>query len=168
MKPSAIYPGTFDPMTLGHLDIVRRASEVFDRLVVAVAETPRKQPWFSLEERIAMVAEATSDLPGVEITSFHGLLVDFARAQGIRALVRGLRAFSDFEYEFQMALSNRKLAPDIETVFLMTSDTFSYISSSVVKEITSLGGNTVDLVPPCVQTMLSEKHKRQDREATES
>lgn len=166
MSHAVIYPGTFDPITLGHLDIMRRASEVFDRLVVAVAEQPKKQPWFSIEDRLAMVREAVAGLPGVEVASFRGLLVDYARSRGIHALVRGLRAFSDFEYEFQMALSNRKLAPDIETVFLMTSDTFSYISSSVVREICELGGSTADLVPPCVQPRLAAKAAASTRRGT--
>ncbi|HMP73838.1 MAG TPA: pantetheine-phosphate adenylyltransferase [Kiritimatiellia bacterium] len=154
---SAIYPGTFDPLTLGHLDVIRRAATVFDRLVVAVAIQPKKQLWFSLEERMGMAEEAVRPLGNVEVQAFDGLLVQYARDQGVHVLVRGLRAFSDFEYEFQMALSNRKLAPDIETMFLMTSDTFSYISSSVVREVAQLGGNTSELVPPGVQAAIERR-----------
>lgn len=157
MQRSAIYPGTFDPITLGHLDVMRRAADVFDRLLVAVAESPRKRLWFNIEERLAMVREAVREHPHIEVVPFGGLLVDFARRQGVHVLVRGLRAFSDFEYEFQMALSNRKLAPDVETVFFMTSDTYSYISSSAVREVAELGGDTSLLVPPNVQAALRRK-----------
>lgn len=157
MKRSAIYPGTFDPITLGHHDVMRRAADVFDFLVVAVAESPKKKLWFSLEERLGMVRDAVHDIPNIKVVPFGGLLVDFARQQGIHVLVRGLRAFSDFEYEFQMALSNRKLAPDVETVFLMTSDTYSYISSSAVREVAELGGDTTLLVPKGVQAALERK-----------
>ena len=154
MIRSAIYPGTFDPITLGHLDVMSRASVVFDRLVVAVAESPRKKLWFDLAERVEMVREATTQLPNLEIVTFDGLLVKFARKQGVGVLVRGLRAFSDFEYEFQMALSNRKLAPDVETVFLMASETYSYVSSSVVREVAELGGDISGMVPAGVQVAL--------------
>ncbi len=157
MMRSAIYPGTFDPITLGHLDVMRRAAAIFDRLVVAVAESPRKKLWFDLPERLEMVREATAKISNLEIVSFDGLLVDFARRQGVGLLVRGLRAFSDFEYEFQMALSNRKLAPDIETVFLMASDNYSYVSSSVVREVAELGGDISVLVPAGVQAALERK-----------
>ncbi len=157
MSRAAIYPGTFDPVTLGHLDLIRRAASVFDRLVVAVARSRRKQPWFSLDERVDLVRQSSAAFGNVEIDTFDGLLVDYARSQKIGVLVRGLRAFSDFEYEFQMALSNRKLAPDIETVFLMTSESTSYVSSSVIREVTELGGDVSDLVPPCVRDALSRK-----------
>jgi pantetheine-phosphate adenylyltransferase len=157
MIRSAIYPGTFDPITLGHLDVMNRASVVFDRLVVAVAESPRKKLWFDLSERVDMVREATTKLPNLEIVTFDGLLVEFARKQGVGVLVRGLRAFSDFEYEFQMALSNRKLAPDVETVFLMASETYSYVSSSVVREVAELGGDISGMVPAGVQFALARK-----------
>lgn len=150
MKRSAIYAGTFDPITLGHLDLLRRASLVFDKILVAVAECPRKTTMFSVKERCEMVRGATSDLDNVKILPFHGLLVDFARKNGIHVLVRGLRAFSDFEYEFQMALTNRQLAPDLETLFLMPKETYSYLSSSAVREIAELGGNIRGFVPPCV------------------
>jgi len=164
MKRSAIYPGTFDPITLGHHDVMRRAADVFDLLVVAVAESPRKKLWFELDERLAMVREAVRDVPNIQVVSFGGLLVEFARNQGIHVLVRGLRAFSDFEYEFQMALSNRKLAPDVETVFLMTSDTYSYISSSAVREVSELGGDTSLLVPKGVQLALERKREQLSKE----
>jgi pantetheine-phosphate adenylyltransferase len=157
MIRSAIYPGTFDPITLGHLDVMRRAADVFDHLIVAVAESPRKKLWFDLNERLSMVKDATTQLNNIEVVSFDGLLVDFARQQGVLVLVRGLRAFSDFEYEFQMALSNRKLAPDVETVFLMTSDSYSYVSSSVVREVAELGGDISVLVPAGVQLALERK-----------
>ena len=157
----AIYPGTFDPVTLGHLDVMRRAAGVFDRLVVAVAVSSRKNTWFGIEERMAIAREAVAELPNVSVTSFDGLLVEFARKQGIHCLVRGLRAFSDFEYEFQMALTNRKLAADIETVFLMTSEDHSYISSTTVREVWKLGGDTRDFVPSCVQRMLDQRRREQ-------
>jgi pantetheine-phosphate adenylyltransferase len=157
MSGVAVYPGTFDPVTLGHVDVILRASEIFDKLVVAVASKPRKQLWFSLEERLDLVRRAVGHLPNVEIESFDGLLVNYARSRGIHVLVRGLRAFSDFEYEFQMALTNRKLSHNIETVFLMTSETYSYISSSVVKEVSELGGDTSDFVPECVQRVIDRK-----------
>lgn len=157
MIRSAIYPGTFDPITLGHLDVMTRAAAVFDRLVVAVAESPRKKLWFDLTERIDMVRDATTKLKNVEIVTFDGLLVEFARKQKIGVLVRGLRAFSDFEFEFQMALSNRKLAPDVETLFLMASETYSYVSSSVVREVAELGGDISGMVPDGVHLALERK-----------
>jgi pantetheine-phosphate adenylyltransferase len=159
MKRSAIYPGTFDPLTLGHLDVIRRAAKMMDRLVVAVSGQTRKGLLFTLEERLAMVRGAVAGLEGVEVESFDGLLVDYARNRKVGVLVRGLRAFSDFEYEFQMALSNRKLAPDVETMFLMTSEAYSYISSSVVREVAELGGDTSELVPPNVYAALKQKLK---------
>ncbi len=157
MTRAAIYPGTFDPITLGHLDVITRAAAVFDRLIVAVAVSPRKQLWFSLEERVNLVRASADGVPNLEVMPFDGLLVEFARRQQVHVLVRGLRAFSDFEYEFQMALSNRKLAPDVETMFLMTSDNYSYISSSAVREVAELGGDSSLLVPPCVQVALQRK-----------
>ncbi len=155
----AIYPGTFDPVTVGHEDVMRRAAHVFDHLIVAVAESHNKQTWFSHAERVALVREAVADLKNVTVVPFDGLLVNFARAQGVGVLVRGLRAFSDFEYEFQMALTNRKLAPDLETVFLMTSEAFAYVSSTTVREVWRLGGDTSAFVPECVQRMLATKRK---------
>lgn len=153
----AIYPGTFDPITVGHEDVIRRAAHIFDHLVVAVAESHRKNTWFPHDERVRLIRTAVADLTNVEVMPFDGLLVQFARQINVGVLVRGLRAFSDFEYEFQMALTNRKLAPDMETVFLMTSEAFSYVSSTSVKEIWSLGGDTTDFVPECVQQALQAK-----------
>lgn len=160
MKRTALYPGTFDPVTHGHLDVVRRAAHIFDRVVVAVAMSARKKTWFSLKERLALMRAATRDIRGVEIVTFDGLLVEFARKMNIGVIVRGLRAFSDFEYEFQMALSNRKMAPDIETLFLMTSETHSYVSSTVVREVAELGGDTSEFVPPVVQRALMQRRRR--------
>ena len=137
---AAIYAGTFDPLTLGHLDVAERAAHVFDRLVLAVAELPNKRVMFSTEERVELARKSLSHLGNVVVRPFGGLLVEWARAQGISTIVRGLRAFSDFEYEFQMALTNRKLAPDIETFFLMPNADYSYVSSSMVREIASLHG----------------------------
>ena len=163
MKRAAIYPGTFDPVTLGHLDVIKRAAAIFDRVVVAVAKSTRKKTWFSLSDRLRLMKSATKGVRGVEIIPFDGLLVDFARERGVYIIVRGLRAFSDFEYEFQMALSNRKLAPDVETLFLMTSETHSYVSSTIVREVAELGGNTREFVPEAVYRALSKKPRRKRR-----
>ena len=153
----AVYAGTFDPMTYGHLDVATRAAHVFDRLTLAVAEDPRKTLLFDVEERVALARECLAKLPNVEVVPFGGLLVDWARQRGIHTLIRGLRAFSDFEYEFQMALTNRKLAPDIETLFLMPNEDFSYVSSSMVREIAALGGGVGQFVPPAVAAALQRK-----------
>lgn len=160
MKRSAIYPGTFDPVTLGHLDVIRRAARVFDHLVVAVAKASRKNTWFSIDERLGLLKEAVEGIPGVEVETFDGLLVNYVRSKKIGVVVRGLRAFTDFEYEFQMALTNRKIAPDVETVFLMTSEAHSYVSSTVVREVAELGGDTSSLVPPAVHKALLKKLAR--------
>ena len=154
---SAVYAGTFDPLTFGHLDVAARAAQVFSELVVAVAEDPRKTLLFSAEERMELARASLAHLPNVKVELFGGLLVDWARRRGIRTLIRGLRAFSDFEYEFQMALTNRKLAPDIEPLFLMPNEDFSYISSSMVREIASLGGSVAQFVPDVVATALHRK-----------
>jgi pantetheine-phosphate adenylyltransferase len=153
----AVYAGTFDPMTYGHLDVATRAAHVFDRLTLAVAEDPRKTLMFDVEERVALARECLAKLPNVDVVPFGGLLVDWARQRGIHTLIRGLRAFSDFEYEFQMALTNRKLAPDIETLFLMPNEDFSYVSSSMVREIAALGGGVGQFVPPAVAAALQRK-----------
>ncbi len=153
----AVYAGTFDPMTYGHLDVATRAAHVFERLTLAVAEDPRKTLLFSTAERLELARSSVAHLANVEVVSFGGLLVDWARARGIQTLIRGLRAFSDFEYEFQMALTNRKLAPDIETMFLMPNEDFSYVSSSMVREIAALGGDVDQFVPPAVAAALSKK-----------
>ena len=155
----AIYPGTFDPITNGHVDILRRALHLCDKVIVAVAENVRKAPLFSVAERVAMVRESAGDNAQVEVDSFSGLLVDYARRQGARALIRGLRAIADFEYEFQFAHMNRHLAPDVETLFLMTSEESFYVSSSLVKEVASMGGDITRIVPPHVVKALQNKLK---------
>jgi pantetheine-phosphate adenylyltransferase len=145
---AAICAGTFDPITLGHLDVIERASRIFPRLVVAVAVRPNKSPLFDIGQRVDLVRESIRSFRGVEVESFDGLLVEYARRKRISCVIRGLRAFSDFEFEFQMALTNRKLAPDIETLFLMPKEDYSYISSGSVREIASLGGSVGNFVPP--------------------
>jgi pantetheine-phosphate adenylyltransferase len=159
----AIYPGTFDPITNGHVDIVARALALFDRVVVAVAENVRKAPLFSLEERRAMIRASVGEEPRVEVDAFSGLLVDYARRRQARAVIRGLRAIADFEYEFQFAHMNRHLAPDVETVFLMTSEESFYVSSSLVKEVATMGGDVTRIVPPPVV----EAFKRKLKDGTE-
>ena len=144
-------------MTLGHLDVATRAAHVFERLTLAVAEDPRKTLLFSVEERLELARTSVAGLANVEVVPFGGLLVNWARNRGIHTLIRGLRAFSDFEYEFQMALTNRKLAPDIETMFLMPNEDFSYVSSSMVREIAALGGDVDKFVPPAVAAALKRK-----------
>ena len=153
----AVYAGTFDPMTFGHLDVATRAAQVFGQLTLAVAEDPRKTLMFSTAERMELARGSVGDLSNVEVVPFSGLLVNWARAHGIHTLIRGLRAFSDFEYEFQMALTNRKLAPDIETLFLMPNEDFSYVSSSMVREIAALGGDVEKFVPAPVAAALKKK-----------
>ena len=153
----AIYPGSFDPITNGHLDVLQRAAGLFDELVVAVAQDNAKQSLFSLEERVALLTDATDHIPNLRVLPFRGLLVDFARQQGAIALVRGLRAVSDFEFEFQLALMNRKLEPNLETLFLMPREELTYISSRLVKEIARLGGNVNQFVPPHVVAALKTK-----------
>ena len=153
----AVYAGSFDPVTFGHVDVAERAAHVFDRLTLAVAEDPRKTLLFSVEERVALAKGSLAHLGNIEVVSFSGLLVDWARARGIHTLIRGLRAFSDFEYEFQMALTNRKLAPDVETMFLMPNEDFSYVSSSMVREIAALGGQVEKFVPAPVAAALTRK-----------
>ncbi len=153
----AVYPGTFDPFTRGHLDLVERALRLFPRVIVAIADNPQKAPLFTVDERKAIIREATLHLTGVEIDAFHTLLVHYARERGALAVVRGLRAVSDFEFEFQMALMNRKLADSIETVFLMPHEAYSYLSSRLVKEVASLGGQVDELVPPLAARMLKER-----------
>ena len=155
----ALYPGSFDPLTNGHLDVLQRAATLFDHLVVAVAKDNNKSSLFTREERVALIRENLEEqkLTNVEVTAFDGLLVDFARQQNAAALVRGLRAVSDFEFEFQMALMNRKLDPRLETMFLMPREELTYISSRIVKEIARLGGDAGIFVPPNVAAALSEK-----------
>ena len=143
----AIYPGTFDPVTMGHWDIIQRAEKLVDHLVVAVLHNPAKQPTFSIAERVDFLRELTQPYANVEVATFNGLLVDFARQQGAQCIIRGVRAYSDFEYEFQMALMNRKLAPELETLFLMPKEEFSVLSSRMVREVGMMGGNITGLVP---------------------
>jgi pantetheine-phosphate adenylyltransferase len=157
----AIYPGTFDPITLGHVDLIQRAVHLFDRLILAISVNPRKTPLFTLEERLAMARTLAVDLPQVEVESFDGLLVDFVRRKQARVVLRGLRAFSDFEYEFQMTLSNRKMAPDVETLFLMPDENYSYVSSTMVKEVAALGGDVSRFVPGFVLDALRRKMAQQ-------
>jgi pantetheine-phosphate adenylyltransferase len=153
----AIYPGTFDPMTNGHLDLIARGAKIFDHLVVAVLKNAQKSPLFTVPERCSMLTSAVEHLPNVSVDSFDGLLVDFVRSQHAQAVLRGIRAISDYEYELQMALMNRRLAPDIETVFMMPAEKFTYVSSRLVKEIFQLGGSVDGLVPPLVLDKLKER-----------
>lgn len=157
---TAIYPGSFDPVTLGHWDIIQRAEKLVDHLVVAVLHNPAKTPAFNVEERVAMLQELVGDRPVIVVTSFHGLLVDFAKSQGAQFIVRGVRAFSDFEYEFQMALMNRKLAPELETVFLMPKEKYSAVSSRLVREIGTMGGNLSELVPDILRERIAGRLAR--------
>jgi len=160
MNKAAICAGTFDPITMGHLDVIERALRIFPRVVVAVAMNSGKTPLFSLEERVELVRQSVAHLPGVEIDRFNGLLVDFAEQKKVHVIVRGLRAFSDFEYEFQMALTNRKLKPKIETLFLMPKQDYSYVSSSNVREVAELGGDSSIFVPTPVQEALDARFKK--------
>lgn len=157
MTVSAMYPGTFDPITLGHEDLVRRASRLFDRVVVAIAANPGKEPMFSLEERVALAKSVLAGLDGVEVTGYAGLTVDFARENDLQVIVRGLRAISDFEYEFQLANMNRHLTDEVETAFLTPTETYTYISSSLVREIANLGGDISEFVSPAVKRALLER-----------
>ena len=155
--PKVIYPGTFDPITNGHTDLIERAGRMFDHIVVAVAYNPKKQPLLNLEERCELVRKATAHLPNVSVTGFSNLLADFVREQNASVILRGLRAVSDFEYEFQMAGMNARLSPEVETVFLMASDKQQFVSSRFVKEIARLGGNVSEFVPANVLKRLHEK-----------
>ncbi|MEK6692476.1 MAG: pantetheine-phosphate adenylyltransferase [Nitrospirota bacterium] len=159
MKKIAIYPGTFDPITNGHVDLIQRGLRIFDQIIVAVAEKPKKAPLFSIEERTKMAKEATKRLGNVKVEPFDGLLIDYARAKGAKAIIRGLRAVSDFEYEFQMALMNRRLDSEVETVFMMPSEEYSYLTSSIVKEVASLKGSTKGLVPDIVEKEFRKKFR---------
>jgi pantetheine-phosphate adenylyltransferase len=157
MAVSAMYPGTFDPITLGHEDLVRRATRLFDKVVVAIAANPSKEPMFSLDERVELARTVLADLAGVEVMGYSGLTVDFAKDHGLQAIVRGLRAISDFEYEFQLANMNRHLTDEVESVFLTPTETYTYISSSLVREICSMGGNISEFVSPKVRDALMER-----------
>jgi pantetheine-phosphate adenylyltransferase len=153
----AVYPGTFDPLTRGHLDIIRRGLQAFDQIIVAIAENVRKAPLFSTGERIQMIAEATGNDERVEVDAFSGLLIEYVQRRGAHIILRGLRALADFEYEFQFALMNKRLAPGVETVFMMTGEEAFYVSSSLVKEVASFGGDVTGLVPENVRRALIDK-----------
>jgi pantetheine-phosphate adenylyltransferase len=154
----AIYPGSFDPITNGHLDLIRRASKILDHVVVATLRHDTKDPLFTTEERMEMITQATADLPNVSVDNFDGLLVDYAREHGARLILRGIRAVSDYEYELQMALMNRQLSTELETLFIPASEQYSYLSSRIVKEVSRLGGDVSALVPALVSARLIEKH----------
>ncbi len=156
----AIYPGTFDPFTLGHVDLVNRHAKLFDRLIVAIAASPAKQPLFSLDERIAAGKQLFSTMKHVEVQGFSGLLVDFAQQQGAHAILRGIRTIADFEYEQQLARMNAHLRPGIETLFVLPAAHYAHISSSLVREIASLGGDVSSLVPDAIQQALQQKHRK--------
>ncbi len=159
----AIYPGSFDPVTNGHLDIIERGCKLFDEIIVAILVNPEKQPFFSIEERLEMLSEVLQTIDhgqcAVRVDSFRGLLVNYAVAQQAHAIVRGIRAISDYEYELQMALMNRRLEPSIETVFMMPAESYSYVSSRLVKEVFQLGGALEGLVPPMVEKLMKQKTK---------
>jgi len=160
MKTTAIYPGTFDPITNGHLDLIKRALRTFDEVIVAVAPSLKKQPLFTLEERLRFIHSAVRGLKRAKVDSFNSLLVDYVRKKKGNAILRGLRAISDFEYEFQLAHMNRRLNTNIETVFLMPSEEYSYLTSSLVKEVASFGGSVTGLVPDEVEKALKDKFKK--------
>ena len=160
MNHKAIYPGTFDPITLGHEDLVRRAARLFDHLIVAVADAAAKRPFFTRDERVAMVREVVKDLKNVEVTGFSGLLMNFVQQHGARVVIRGLRAVSDFEYEFQLAGMNRGMYPDVETLFLTPGEQYMFVSATIVREISTMGGDVSKFVPPHVATQLKAKIKQ--------
>ena len=163
MVRPAIYPGSFDPITNGHVDIIERGLKVFDRIIVAVLENPKKDPLFTTKERMRMIQDIFAGQKEVEVRAFDGLLVDFARSQGTNVVVRGLRAISDFEYEFQMALMNRNLDPGVETFFMMPNVKYSFLSSNMVREVVTLGGPVEGLVPELVARRLRDKIKRRTK-----
>lgn len=156
---TGIYPGTFDPVTNGHLDLVKRGLCIFDEIIIAVAPSPKKQPLFTIEERMEMIREAVKDSGNVKVEAFNGLLVDYVKARHGAAIIRGLRAVSDFEYELQIALMNRRLDTKIETVFMMPSEEYSYLTSTIVKEVASFGGSVQGLVPAVVEAAMREKFR---------
>jgi len=160
MTRKAVYPGTFDPVTYGHLDVIERAAALYDKVFVAVAQSEDKAPLFSVEERLQMIKEAVSRYDNVEVESFEGLVVDYAVSKSSKVVLRGIRMISDFEYEFQMALTNRKLNSDIETVFMMPNEAYSYLSSKLIKEVAALGADVSDFVPENVEKKLKGKMKR--------
>lgn len=164
MTKLAVYAGTFDPLTNGHYDLIERSAEIFENIVIAVADSSPKQTLFSTEERFAMAAEVSRVFGNVRVDTFGGLLIDYAREIGAKVLIRGLRAYSDFEYEFQMALTNRKMAPEMETLFMMPKEIHSYVSSSIVREVAMLGGDISQFVPVCVQKALEIKVREKNND----
>jgi pantetheine-phosphate adenylyltransferase len=166
MKRIAIYPGSFDPVTNGHVDIVRRGAALFDEIIVAILHNPSKKALFTVEERLDMLKETMMDIPGVSFDIFGGLLVDYADKRGAQAILRGMRAVSDFEYEFQLALMNRKLNRDVQTVFLMTGLRWIFTSSSIIKEAAQFGGDVSDMVPPIVNQKIIEKFRLKNQKKT--
>lgn len=166
---TVIYPGTFDPPTNGHLDLIARGATIADKLVIAVLRSSTKsEALFSAEERVAMLREVTTNWPNVSVTLFDGLLVDFARSQGAQAVLRGIRAVSDYEYELQMALMNRKLAPDVETLFLIPAEKYTFVSSRLIKGVAKLGGDVSELVPPVVNARLLAKARAKQMDNSEN
>ena len=161
---SAIYPGSFDPVTNGHLDIIERTAAIFDKVTVAILVNSSKTPTFTVDERIDMLKKATAHIPNVEIEFFDGLLVDFVRSKGAKVIIKGLRAVTDFEYEFQMAMLNKSVAPDIETLFMMTGNKYSYLSSSIVKELGRLGAPVDEFVPQAIMDNVTEKLRKDCKE----
>lgn len=161
MTRKAVYPGTFDPVTYGHLDVIKRAASIYDEVLVAIAHSRDKGPLFSVAERVEMMREATKDLDNVQVEDFDSLVVDYAIAKSARVVIRGLRMISDFEYEFQMALTNRKLNPEVETVFMMPNESYSYLSSKLIKEVSALGADVSKFVPNNVDDKLKEKKRNE-------
>ena len=159
----AVYPGTFDPITNGHMDVIARGSRMFDELIVAVSDNPAKDPTFTIQERVGVIKELTKSMPNVKVDTFQGLAVDYVRSLASRVILRGIRTISDFEYEFQMALMNRAIAPDIETIFVMTCEKYAYISSHLTKEAASFGADLRPFVPRIVEDMLKTKLRRPRR-----
>ena len=157
MSVIALYPGTFDPPTNGHIDLIQRGAKLFDHLIVSILNNPGKDPLFTVEERAEMLRESTTGMSNVSVATFDGLMIDFARQQGAKAVLRGIRAISDYEYEFQMALMNRRLAPEIETVFLQPAGRYSFVSSRMLKEVFSFGGDVSGLLPPNVLKRLQSR-----------
>ena len=160
MAKVAIYPGSFDPVTYGHLDVLKRAVDIFGSVIIAVADNTRKKYMFTLEERVELIKESTKGMKGVKVESFNGLVIEYARKKKTNVLIRGLRMTSDFDYEFQIALTNRRLAEDIETVFLMPSEQHSFVSSSILKEVSRFNANISSFVPLCVAKRLKERLKK--------
>jgi len=157
MTRRAVYPGTFDPVTYGHIDLIKRARKIFDQVIVAVADNPGKGPLFTVAERVALLTQATRSIPGVTVDAFDSLVVDYVRRKGARVVLRGLRMLSDFEYEFQMALTNRKLSGDVETIFMMPSEAYAYLSARLIKEAALLGADLSAFVPPFVAQALRRR-----------